>query len=84
MRKYTLTDLGNKSGEVAEAAHKGPVDITSRGKRKFVLMTAEHYDHLSGRNSQKAHSIATMTAPELDELLAGLESVIADAERPDD
>ncbi|WP_342359091.1 type II toxin-antitoxin system Phd/YefM family antitoxin [Terrarubrum flagellatum] len=47
MRNYTLTDLSNKSGEIAEAAFRGPVTITSRGKRKFVLLTAEDYDRLT-------------------------------------
>lgn len=46
MAHYSLTDLSNRSGEVVEAAHRGPVDITRRGKRKFVLLTAEDYDRL--------------------------------------
>ena len=28
MATFTLTDLGNKSGEVVEAAFRSPVDIT--------------------------------------------------------
>jgi antitoxin Phd len=43
---FSLTDLSNKSGEVVEAAFRGPVEITRRGKRKFVLLTAEDYDRL--------------------------------------
>jgi antitoxin Phd len=43
---FSLTDLSNRSGEVVEAAFRGPVDITRRGKRKFVLLTAEEYDRL--------------------------------------
>ena len=46
MTQYSLTDLSNRSGEVAEAAFRGPVEITRRGKRKFVLLTAEDYDRL--------------------------------------
>jgi prevent-host-death family protein len=46
MANYSLTDLSNRSGEVVEAAFRGPVDITRRGKRKFVLLTAEDYDRL--------------------------------------
>jgi len=41
-----VTDLSNRSGEVAEAAFRRPVEITRRGKRKFVLLTAEEYDRL--------------------------------------
>jgi prevent-host-death family protein len=44
---FSLTDLSNKSGEVVEAAFRGPVDITKRGKRKFVLLTAAEYDRLA-------------------------------------
>lgn len=43
---FSLTDLSNRSGEVVEAAFRGPVDITRRGKRKFVLLLAEEYDRL--------------------------------------
>jgi prevent-host-death family protein len=43
---FSLTDLSNRSGEVVEAAFRGPVEITRRGKHKFVLLTAEDYDRL--------------------------------------
>ncbi len=46
MVHFSLTDLSNRSGEVVEATFRGPVDITRRGKRKFVLLTAEDYDRL--------------------------------------
>jgi prevent-host-death family protein len=46
MPRFSLTDLSNRSGEVVEAAFRGPVEITSRGKRRFVLLTAEDYDRL--------------------------------------
>jgi antitoxin Phd len=43
---FSLTDLSKRSGEVVEAASREPVEITRRGKRKFVLLTAEEYDRL--------------------------------------
>ena len=46
MAHFSLTDLSNRSGEVVEAAFRGPVEITSRGKRKFILLTADDYDRL--------------------------------------
>lgn len=46
MTHFSLTDLSNRSGELFEAAFRGPVEITRRGKRKFVLLTAEEYDRL--------------------------------------
>jgi antitoxin Phd len=44
--QFSLTDLSNRSGEVVEAALRGPVEITRRGKRKFVLLAADDYDRL--------------------------------------
>lgn len=75
MKHYTLTELGNKSGEIVEAAHKGPVDITSRGKRKYVLMSAEHYDWIIGRGTQKAYSTDSMTDDEREHFLEGLDTL---------
>jgi antitoxin Phd len=46
LARFSLTDLSNRSGEVVEAAFRGPVEITRRGKRKFILLTAEDYDRL--------------------------------------
>ena len=46
MGRFSLTDLSNRSGEIVEAAYRGPVEITRRGKRKFVLLNAEDYDRL--------------------------------------
>jgi antitoxin Phd len=48
LASFSLTDLSNRSGEVVEAAFRGPVEITRRGRRKFVIMTAEDYDRLVG------------------------------------
>ena len=53
MTSYSLTELGNKSGEVAEAAFRGPVNITSRGKRKFVLLTATDFDRIAAQASKR-------------------------------
>lgn len=84
MRKYTLTELGNKSGEIVEAAHHGPVDITSRGRRKFVLMTAELYDRLTGSSTQKAYSVYTMSEEEREYFLEGLDAVANEAASDDE
>ena len=35
MAHFSLIDLNNRPGEVVEAAFRGPVEITRRGKRKF-------------------------------------------------
>ena len=78
MPSFTLTELGNKSGEIVEAAFRGPVDITSRGKRKFVLLTADKFDKLkSGAITQRAYHADDLSAVERDNFLAGLDQIAA-------
>ena len=78
MPSFTLTELGNKSGEIVEAAFRGPVEITSRGKRKFVLLTADQFDRLrSAAVSQRAHHVDDLTAAERGHFLSGLDEIAA-------
>ena len=78
MPSFTLTELGNKSGEIVEAAFRGPVEITSRGKRKFVLLTADHFDRLkSGANSQRAFHVNDLSTEERDYFLTGFDEIAA-------
>lgn len=83
MASYTLTELNNRSGEVVEAAYEGPVDITSRGKRKFVILTAAQFDRLSGKASQRAHHVADMLDHERQDFLAAMDAVAAELDQPD-
>ncbi|CAN7509848.1 type II toxin-antitoxin system Phd/YefM family antitoxin [Phyllobacterium sp. LjRoot231] len=84
MARFTLTDLGNKSGEVVEAAFNGPVDITKRGKRKFVLMTADQFDRLKSASSQRAFRSDDLTTEERDSFLSGLDAVAHEGDRSND
>lgn len=79
MTTYSLTDLGNKSGEVIEAAFRGPVDITSRGKRKFVLLTADDYDRMKGRSRQRAVHVDDLSSAEADYYISALSAPLQDA-----
>lgn len=80
MKTYSLTDLGNKSGEVAEAAFRGPVSITSRGKRKFVILTAEDYDRLTHRQAtQRAVHVDELSEDQAYDYIAGLSVPLEDS-----
>lgn len=83
MAKFSLTDLSNRSGEVAEAAFKGPVEITKRGKRKFVLMTAEDFDRLAGATKQRAFLSDNLSDEDRTFFLSGLDAVAQEG-RDDD
>jgi antitoxin Phd len=78
LRTFSLTELGNKSGEVTEAAFRGPVGITSRGKRKFVILTAEDYDRLTKRPRQRIIHVDDLAEDEADDYVAGLSAPIKD------
>lgn len=84
MTSFTLTDLGNKSGEVVEAAFRGPVEITSRGKRKFVLLTADRFDRLTEKAAmQRAHHVDDLTTAQRDYFASGLEQIASTGGKDD-
>ncbi len=51
---------------------QGPVELTHRGRRKYVLMPADHYDALVGRHEVLAIDLTAMSAAEADLLIEGL------------
>jgi prevent-host-death family protein len=76
MAKFSLTELGNKSGAVTEAAFRGPVTITDRGKPKFVLMTTEDYDRLTQSQQRFNLTLDTMSTADLDYIIEGLKDEV--------
>jgi antitoxin Phd len=84
LASFSLTELGNKSGEVVEAAFRGPVDITNRGKRKFVLLTASDYDRLRGAGAQRAWRADRLPDEQREAFLAGLDEIAASDDSRDD
>ncbi|WP_040408862.1 type II toxin-antitoxin system Phd/YefM family antitoxin [Aureimonas ureilytica] len=61
MRTFTTADLNKQVGEVTEAAIKAPVFITRRSKPKFVLMSIDHYQEITGQpDPRRAFTLDTM------------------------
>lgn len=69
MSTFTLTELSNKSGEILEAAYRGPVALTRHGKRKYVLLTAEQFDRLSKLDDPRRVYGPGETPPELADMI---------------
>jgi antitoxin Phd len=84
MKQFSLTDLSNKSGEIVEAAHEGPVSITTQGRPKLVILTAEDYERLTAMaDPRRAYSVENIPDPLRDMLVAGLDEIIrSDANEP--
>ncbi len=48
------------------------MELTHRGRRKYVLMPADHYDALAGRHEVLAINLTSMSTAEADLLIEGL------------
>lgn len=77
MLKFSLTDLNRNPGAIFEAAHRGPVELTGRGKRKFILLAAEDYDRIVSQ-PRRAYNVGSMTEGEAAFFYKGLGGVDAD------
>jgi prevent-host-death family protein len=72
MERFTVTRLNRTPGQILDAAHRGPVELTERGRRKFVILAADHYDRLKGYASQRYHHIDDLSDEDRAFFAAGL------------
>jgi prevent-host-death family protein len=77
MKSFTFSDMNRQSGEILEAALKGPVKLTKRGKEKLVILPASQFKSMAARQSQ-AFTVEGAPRSVHDELMKGLESLIGD------
>jgi prevent-host-death family protein len=69
MESFTVTKLNKTPSEVLDAAHRRPVELTERGKRKYVLMAADHYDKMvKTADPRRAYSIHDLP-PDIEDML---------------
>ena len=68
---FAAADLARKTGDVLGAASRAPVAITKHRKPRFVLMSLERYEVLTGGSDQQAHT--------LDDLPADLKAIMISA-----
>jgi len=61
MKTFPAADLTRHTGDLFTAATLAPVAITKHRKPRFVIMSVERYEQLSGEHtSQLAVSVADM------------------------
>jgi len=81
MESFTVTKLNKTPSEVLDAAYRRPVELTERGKRKYVLMAADHYDKLfKTADSRRATSIHDLP-PDIEDML--VKSIDQELAKPD-
>lgn len=84
MRSFSTHDLNKLVGEVTEAATKAPVMITRHRKPRFIMMSFEHYQHISATNDPRRSYAAGETPQDLLGLLGGEINRLAKGEGYDD
>jgi len=78
MKQFSFSDLNRGSGEILDAAMREPVSLTKRGKEKLVIIPAEDYHRLVGR--QRAYRIEEAPDDIHAELMSGVGGLLGDGE----
>lgn len=74
MKEFSATELANKTGDVLAAAAQTPVCIARHGKARFVMMSIDQFDRISGKGEpRKSIEINSLSIDETDNLIAALE-----------
>ncbi|MFC3058554.1 type II toxin-antitoxin system prevent-host-death family antitoxin [Paenirhodobacter populi] len=77
MKQFSATELANKTGDVLAAAAQAPVAIARHGKPRFVVLSAERFEHLQARgDSRRAFHVADLTDAEAADLIGALQNSI--------
>lgn len=74
MDSFPVTKLNRATGEILDAAYRRPVELTDRGKRKYVLMAADYYDKLFKQSdTRRAYSIYDLPPDIKAQMLAAID-----------
>ncbi len=77
IQNFPAADLARRTGDVLDAASRAPVAITRHRKPRFVLMSLERYEALTGGADQQAHTLDDMPAELKAMMIAALERDLA-------
>jgi antitoxin Phd len=51
--RYAASEMARNTSEILHKAAQEPVSITKHGKSRFVVMSQEHFERLSGRGNSR-------------------------------
>lgn len=83
IQNFPAADLARKTGDILDAASRAPVAITKHRKPRFVIMSVERYEALTGAADQQAHTIHDMPDELRDTIIAALERDLAGVRHDD-
>lgn len=78
MTVFSSTDWNRKSGDIFEAARRGPVTITQRKRPSFVVMSYDHFERLANRETRKHYTLANLPDDIFEEALEALAALEAE------
>lgn len=81
MKRFSFSDMNRLSGEILEAALSEPVALTKYGKERLVIVPADRYRSLTSGARQTAFTVEGSPDAVNDELMAGLDAILADEPR---
>ena len=73
MRSFPSTAITRKSGEILEQADRSPVSITRYNRRRYVVMSAEHYDRMTHQNPRSVHTLDNVDPDMRQEMLHAID-----------
>ena len=73
MRRYTATELKNRTGDVLDAASREAVAIARHGTPRFVVMSLERYERLTRADPCRVVRAEDLADQEADEPAAASE-----------
>jgi antitoxin Phd len=75
MDSFPVSKLNRAAGEILDAAIRGPIELTHRGRRRYVLMPVDYFDRIADRNETHHINIHSMSDDDRAMLLNGLADV---------
>ena len=79
IQTFSAADLARKIGDILDAASRAPVAITKHRKPRFVLMSFNRYESLTGGSDQKAYTLDDIPDDVRAMMITALERDLANA-----
>lgn len=77
-KHFQAADLARRTGDVLDAASRAPVTITRHRKPRYVLMSVERYERMTGEGgTQQSHTLDDMPRDLKAAMIAALERDLA-------
>ncbi len=81
MTVFSSTEWNRKSGDILEAARRGPVTITQRKRPAFVVMSYDAFQRLNSADTRRYYTLDTLPDSIFEKAEAELEKLEKDGDQ---